>query len=527
MDTAAFFDEGSPPDLADKFLAEQFGGSQFIQIQFKGDLGSPEVLRELQFLADQLSVTPHVSGSVHVASAVAQANEVMEGIRRIPDGPQKVGTLLSFMASNRAVAQLVTNDRTEGLLQLKLSTSDADEAEEALYFVEQLVAKRNHQDWVPTLDKERNRAQVQARVSTLLRRAGYPLQDTQVRGALDALDSSVRPAKVKEALGIYMVSEEFMTPLPSEPPGAAFRLIESVVALGPDADEEGLTSVITESLSLEPDDELVFDLLFSLGTPLEEIWAHQISLALADSFALATGVTFTKSPRDQRVRASLAGALWSLERSRVLVPVDKANTPSSGVDSSETLRIDLAVSGLPVLHRGLSQSVNENQWRSLGLAMALVLIVMMVLFRSVSSGFLAAIPTFATLLLVYAIMGARGVSLDIGTSMLASLIIGAGVDYAVHMVSAWRIPEGGDITDAARLAARTTGPAIWTNALMVASGFFILTLGDARPLQNVGTLTASAMLIAALATFVAIPTLASRRSYSRSSVLDVLDEIGK
>jgi predicted RND superfamily exporter protein len=95
------------------------------------------------------------------------------------------------------------------------------------------------------------------------------------------------------------------------------------------------------------------------------------------------------------------------------------------------------------------------------------------------------------------------------------------------MVSAWRIPEGGDITDAARLAARTTGPAIWTNALMVASGFFILTLGDARPLQNVGTLTASAMLIAALATFVAIPTFASRRSYSRSSVLDVLDEIGK
>jgi predicted RND superfamily exporter protein len=123
-------------------------------------------------------------------------------------------------------------------------------------------------------------------------------------------------------------------------------------------------------------------------------------------------------------------------------------------------------------------------------------------------------------------MGARGVSLDIGTSMLASLIIGAGVDYAVHMMAAWRVPEGRSLVEGAELAARTTGPAIWTNALMVAAGFFILTLGDARPLQNVGMLTASAMLVAALATFIAIPALASRRSYSKTAVLDALEEIG-
>jgi predicted RND superfamily exporter protein len=181
-----------------------------------------------------------------------------------------------------------------------------------------------------------------------------------------------------------------------------------------------------------------------------------------------------------------------------------------------------------VLHRGLSASVNDNQWRSLGLALALVLIVMMGLFRSVSAGVLAAVPTFVTLLLVYGLMGARGVSLDIGTSMLASLIIGAGVDYAVHMLSAWRTPKDnpGDLVAAAEFAARATGPAIWTNAGMVAVGFFILTLGDARPLQNVGLLTASAMLLAALATFLAIPAFAQKRSYSKASALDAQAEIG-
>ena len=139
------------------------------------------------------------------------------------------------------------------------------------------------------------------------------------------------------------------------------------------------------------------------------------------------------------------------------------------------------------------------------------------------SGLLAACPTVLTLLLIYGAMGAGGIHLDIGTSMLASLIIGAGVDYAVHMVAAWRTPDGQDSSAAAAEAARSTGPAIWTNATMVAAGFFVLTLGEARPLKNVGLLTASAMLIAAATTFVAIPVLARKRSYSRTAVLTALN----
>ena len=45
------------------------------------------------------------------------------------------------------------------------------------------------------------------------------------------------------------------------------------------------------------------------------------------------------------------------------------------------------------------------------------------------------------------------------------------------------------------------------------AGFFVLTLGQARPLQNVGGLTSAAMLTAAVATFLVIPALARRRAY--------------
>ncbi len=153
------------------------------------------------------------------------------------------------------------------------------------------------------------------------------------------------------------------------------------------------------------------------------------------------------------------------------------------------------------------------------MAMGLVLVIVLLLYRSLWSALLAMAPVSLTLLVVYGGMGLLGVHLDIGTSMLASLTTGAGVDYALHLLAAWKGPPGqgkatpADLKHAATYASFLVGRAIWTNALMVAGGFVVLTMGEARPLQNVGGLTAAAMMVAALATFVAIPVLARKRAY--------------
>ena len=83
------------------------------------------------------------------------------------------------------------------------------------------------------------------------------------------------------------------------------------------------------------------------------------------------------------------------------------------------------------------QPAVRNQLLSLGFALGLVALVLAWRFRSVRSGLLATLPMGLALLVVYGGMGALGIHLDIGTSMLASIVIGAGVDYAVHLLSAW------------------------------------------------------------------------------------------
>ena len=424
----------------------------------------------------------------------------MEGVRRIPDTGAKAAALLSLMAGNKAVDQLIDRDRTEGLIQLELSTRTAAETETVLAAVEAHVGARPAT--VQVVD------QVAARVGALcvIYDVACPPADALVPH-LRAEPGVVAAAEIAAALVVFMGTGEFLAALPPEPPGASQRLAEAVAALGPEADGDGIAQAAATALELQPGDPTIDDVVFSLETPITEIWTRARVSKAAGTFVADLKLTVPDGGRGDRFLRTLAGALSELDRAEPTSPPE----------------LDLAVSGLPVLYRGLERSVQANQYKSLALALLLVVVILSIVFRSVTSGLLASTPTVLTLLAVYGAMGALGVHLDIGTSMLASLIIGAGVDYAVHMVAAWRVPAGAAIDVGAQHAARSTASAIWTNAMMVAAGFFVLTLGDARPLQNVGLLTASAMIVAAASTFVAVPILARKRSYSAAAVLAALD----
>ncbi len=511
MDSAAFFNEGSPPDLADKFLAKNFGGSTFIQIPVQGDFKQPAVLRQLRYVADTLRLQPHVTQALHIADTVGIANEAMEGVRRVPDSSEKVALLLGFMTGNKGVAQMVNDDRTEALITLKLDTADAAILDAVLHDVEVQVASLGvpRLQVVPTIGNEAQarlvlQEQTRVRLKALARDFGVPMTNQifeKVRTSLGTLDSRPSRAGIQARLLRWLGSDENFAEVPEGRPALWTELASALASESGPLFEDDIRSVLTDKLGLPADSATVDDLGFSLEVPLAEAWSAEQTQAAAEALVRATGLQVPGGDAGKRFRSRVAAALADLEAP------DYGRAVALDADG---YALHWAVNGLPVLYRGLSRSVTANQFRSLGLALGLVLIIMIGLFRSPLAGLLATTPTILTLLFVYGGMGALGVTLDIGTSMLASLIIGAGVDYAVHLLSAW---QGNDVADAGEQATRSTAVSIWANALMVAAGFFVLTLGDARPLQNVGGLTAAAMLVAGLTTFVAIPALARARSY--------------
>jgi uncharacterized protein len=532
-DTAAFFSEGSSPDRAEKFLRQSFGGSQFVQIHAKGDMNDPLVLREIQRIADRLSMVPHVSSALHVGQVVSQINEAMAGIRRIPDTLEQVQLLYTFVTGDPSVAQLVTDDRHQALVHLKVASARVDEVEAVLARMETWVAQNVPHRVVPVAvegsprsDEARTwlRGIVLARIEALAHAFGVPLdaaRSARVRDRLRMGIGPADPAPVVAALARFLRSEECSGELPPASGGSdpAVLVARAVVALGqrdsasgsgPTAD--AVTTAVATALGRDRSDPLVDAVSASIDGPLGEIWSTEGSRTQALRLEKDAGLVLPSGDRAARYRAGLAAALADLKTRRVLLAARADEGTAAGA-----IDFPVQVTGLPVMNRGLALSVTSNQVRSLLFALGLVFVIMSLLFRSPVSGLLAMSPALLTLLVLYGAMGLFRIHLDIGTSMLGSIIVGAGVDYAIHLLASWRASEGGSMRDAAASAADRSGLAIWTNAIMIAAGFFILTLGEAKPLKAVGGLASAAMIASATATFILIPVLARRRAYRRAA----------
>ena len=444
-------------------------------------------------------------------------------------------------------------DRKSALINVKLGTSQIDRVEQAVTKIENAVKGETVQAFVLADVRGARGADVKARqnafvlghVLSVLRKA-----DPGVDSRKDAIDRSVRageskadPAGLTDALTRFMHSEEFTGEIPAPPepkktdgdgsgeggsktagakkstqtgtssgtdggapsfPADPIAAVAAAVAALPsEPPEDALRGAVARALGRPADDAAVKDVAESLAHPLVDLQRNEARRAAARSVVEAAAI-----PEAHREAATtnVADALSDLDLPKGLL--------AAGSDKPEG-SLSTIVTGLPILYRGLSRSVESNQIISLLSAALLVAVTMTILFRSLSSGLLSAIPALFTIAVVYGGMGLARIHLDIGTSKLASLIIGAGVDYAIHFLGGWRAPKGGSVDDAARAAAQITGPGVWTNALMVAAGFYVLTLGEARPLKHVGGLTAVAMIAAALSTFLLVPVFARRHSYLR------------
>jgi len=513
-DNSAFFSKDSPPDRAERYMQERFGGSQFLQVELSGDMTSPAMLRELSHVADRIGSMPEVASVQHIGDILSLMNDAMSGDRTTPDTQAKVKLLYGFLEGKRAVRQFVTEDRDRALMQVKLRSNKPADSERALANIRALVKEHEGARVVAHLGDAKAQVEARARAATIahITALAAKFKATIPEGAATTLDRALTEKKlpvpteaVEKTLLAFLGSDEFIGDMPSEPADAKARVAKAAAQLGPGATTDTLSAAIAGALDPKPSDAAARDLATSIEKTVTEIWRRERASAWAKGLVKDLAITPPEGPKGDRFLASFGSALLDLNRDAVMLPAADAK--------GEPVNLEIHVTGQPVINEGLSQSVTRNQVRSLGFALALVLFITSVVFRSVRTGLLATGPALLTVAVLYASMTFLGIRLDIGTSLLASLIVGAGTDYAIHALSGWEAADDRPLVEAAAQSAQVAGQGIWTNALMVACGFSVLTLGEAKPLQNVGGLTAAAMVLSAFATFFIVPAFAQKRRY--------------
>ena len=138
-----------------------------------------------------------------------------------------------------------------------------------------------------------------------------------------------------------------------------------------------------------------------------------------------------------------------------------------------------------------------------------VLLMMMILFRSGLWGLLSMIPLTVTVGMIYGIIGLVGKDYDMPVAVLSSLTLGLAVDYAIHFLARSRELRDthGSWEDALPHVFGEPARAITRNVVVVGVGFLPLLAAPLVPYKTVGVFMAAILVLAGVASLLILPAL--------------------
>jgi predicted RND superfamily exporter protein len=141
---------------------------------------------------------------------------------------------------------------------------------------------------------------------------------------------------------------------------------------------------------------------------------------------------------------------------------------------------------------------------------AACLLLTSLMFRSLVAGLLCTLTVGLVVLVDYAVMGLAGIPLGVGTSMFASIAIGAGVNFPIHILDrlriSLRVPEA-NIENIYATTMAFTGRALFFAAFVVAVGFLLLCTSEFRTLIEFGLLIGLGMVASFVVSVTLLPAL--------------------
>jgi predicted RND superfamily exporter protein len=199
----------------------------------------------------------------------------------------------------------------------------------------------------------------------------------------------------------------------------------------------------------------------------------------------------------------------------------------AGEDRALELRDAVEEDAQPVVEAGASiritsqniitgtivESLSDSQVTSLMITLIAATLVLMLTFwienRRPFLGVLTMIPVALVVLWTFGLMYVSGIPFGPVTATLTGLAVGIGVPYTIHMARRFEEDRARyeTIDEAIRETTRNTGGALAGSAFTTAAGFGILITSTLVPFQQMGQVTAYAIVLALLGAILVLPSL--------------------
>ncbi len=156
----------------------------------------------------------------------------------------------------------------------------------------------------------------------------------------------------------------------------------------------------------------------------------------------------------------------------------------------------------------LEENVRSQRY-AIMISFAVIAVVMMLLFRSITAGLGSMLPNVVPLLFLGGALGLLWRVVDSDLAVLALIAIGIAVDDTIHFLARYRIerPRSESVKQAIERTFSTAGRAIVMTSLIFAAGFAPFAFSDYLTIRLIGVLLPLVMLAALVADLLLLPAL--------------------
>ncbi|HJX01938.1 MAG TPA: MMPL family transporter, partial [Candidatus Humimicrobiaceae bacterium] len=477
------------------YFKEKFGGVDTLYIYTEADnVKNPYVLRQIKKIEDYSERLPSLKEPSSISDFLIDLNNAMENKKIIPASLEKIDNLWFLAQDNEYLTSMVGDEDKDTLVSIKSKemTSDALDLSIAKLrtFIEtipknvkqvdlQSLEKEERQDYYPYIADE---------IISSLQAKGIEIKNIDdfkkelVRLAAQPNNEFERKdqAFISEILSLSSLEIEDLGLTKEEISPLLMSYIQNEQTADLFIDE------LNSRIGLSEDDALYLQGILedsrNMAREREKIKAAQL---MAENFL---GDQLSDEEND---------IFWYLSDTTVFMPDDNGAT-----------KLSFRLSGTPVITDRINRSLFRGQIRSVFFAFVMIFAMLVIQFRSIKIGLYSMIPLVLTIVTAGGAMGIFNIPLNVSTMMVASIAIGAGIDYTIHFIARYKNElQSKEKIDALKITLTGTGRAIVFNSISIAAGVFVLSFSTIKMMASFGQLIGSVMLVSVIYTLLLLPIL--------------------
>jgi hypothetical protein len=178
------------------------------------------------------------------------------------------------------------------------------------------------------------------------------------------------------------------------------------------------------------------------------------------------------------------------------------------VHSGPPHRLKISITGAHPIATAEARALRFDMQGSFFFSLLLVLILFLYAYRRWITFVFVGLPLFGGIQLTMGIASATLGSLNILTTAFAAILVGLGIDFAVHIYDRYQQERasGSDIPRAIETTLTQTGKAVWTGAFTTIFAFSILFFSRVQGILELAFLVSVGLLCALLCIFFVLPS---------------------